>query len=174
MACSGCTLARARRSLAFPVGVHVHDPRQLFERQFRHLGDVAAREGDRQGFVAKPLAVAARAVRAHEKPRDALLHQRAFGVREGLQHVAARAAERAHVARLLFPLQGSPHLVRGKPGVDRHDRLFVGEQQPVSVLFGQLAPRPVDVVAERRDDVAKILSVPGRRPCRDRALTNRA
>ena len=106
--------------------------------------------------------------------RDAPLHRRALRVREGVQHVAPRARERAHVARAP-PCRLSARFTSSSvvAGVHRHLRLLVGEQDPVAVLLRQLAPRHVDVVAERDEDVAQVLPLPRRRPRGDRALADR-
>ena len=104
--------------------------------------------------------------------RHALFHQRALRVREGVQHVAARAGERALIARFVLALERGARLLRREAGVDGHGRLFVGEENPVAIFFRQIAPRRVDVVAERHENVAQILSVPRGRPRGDRALAN--
>src|SRR5206468_1930960 len=74
---------------------------------------------------------------------------------------------------LFLALDRPADLVAIPAGVDGHDGLLVGEQQPVAILFGQLAPGAVDVVAERGDDVAEVLPVPRGWPRGDRALADR-
>src|SRR5207244_12673193 len=44
-------------------------------------------------------------------------------------------------------------------GVHGDDGLFVGEQDPVPVGLRQVAPGPVDVVAEGGEDVAEVLAL---------------
>jgi hypothetical protein len=89
-----------------------------------------------------------------------------------MQHVLARTGEGAHVGRLGLPAQGRARLGRREAGVDRDGRLLVGVEDPVARLLRQLAPRHVDVVAERDQDVAQVLAVPRRRPGGDRALAD--
>ena len=121
----------------------------------------------------QPLAVADRADRAGQVARDALLHQRALRRRERVQHVIARTGEGAHVGRLGLAAQGRARLCRREAGIDRHRRLLVGEEDPVARLLRQIAPRRVDVDAERDQDVAQVLAVPRRRPGGDRAIADR-
>ena len=82
------------------------------------------------------------------------------------------ARESSQVAGLLVVLERPLRLVRRISSVYRHDRLLVGKQNPVAILLRQLSPRPVDVVAERHQDVAQVLPVPGGRPRGDRALAD--
>ncbi len=89
-----------------------------------------------------------------------------------MQHVVARAGEGAHVAGLHLAAQGRPGFLGVEAGIDRHGRRFVGEENPVADFFGQLPPGLVHVMAERDEDVAQVLSVPGRRPGRDGALAD--
>ena len=62
---------------------------QPLQRQSRELGDIEPGERHRQRFALQPLAMAHRAVAADHVLRHALFHQRALGVREGVQHVAS-------------------------------------------------------------------------------------
>ncbi len=117
-------------------------------------------------------AVAERTFAAEHELRHALFHGRALGVRERVQHMAARAGERAHVAGLHFRLERAADLPRVEPGVHRHLRLFLGEQNPVAVLLRQFAPRRVHVVAERHQDFALVLPAPGGGPRGDGALAD--
>ena len=87
------------------VGVGREDCGQPLQRQPRHLGDVEAGEFHGERFAAQALAVAERAVAADHVLRDALLHQRALGVGEGVQHVALGAGEGALIAGLLLALE---------------------------------------------------------------------
>ncbi len=89
-----------------------------------------------------------------------------------MQHVAARPAEGAHVAGFFLAAEGSAGFGRGKAGIDRHHRLFLGEQDPVALLLGQIAPGNIHVVAEGHQDVALVLPVPCRRPCGDGAFAD--
>ena len=145
---------------------------QVLERQPRNIRDVHSGEGDRQSLRLEPLALADRAVRARQKLRHPALHHRALRRGEGLQDVFASAREGALIAGLFLALQRPPRLGRRVSGVDRHGRLFVGEQDPVAVLLRELAPRPVHVVAERHEDVSQVLALPGCRPRGDRALSD--
>ena len=147
--------------------------RERRQRQARHPGDVEPRERNGQRLGPEPPAAAGRAVGADQVARDATLHDGAFGGRERLQEVTTGARERAHVAGLVLALQRAPRLGRREAGVDRHRRRLIGEEQPVAILPRQVAPRRVDVVAERHRDVAKVLAVPGGRPRGDRALADR-
>src|ERR1700761_2211583 len=105
--------------------------------------------------------------------RQALFHQRAVGGREGMKDIAPGAGEGALIARLRLAFEGLSHLRRREPGVDGDDGLLIGKQDPLPVLLRQIAPRAVDVVAERRQDVALVLSLPRRWPRGDGALPDR-
>ncbi len=89
---------------------------------------------------------------------------------EGVQDIAPCAGEGALVTRLHLALEGDPGFLRGEPGVDRHRRGFFGEQNPVTLLFRQVAPGHIDVVAQGHEDVAQILALPGHRPGGDGTL----
>ena len=128
---------------------------------------------DRKRLGTKAFAVAQRAFGAQHVARDPLLHQRALRVGEGMQHVAPCAGEGPLVAGLLLALASASHLVGFEAGIHRDDRLLVGEEDPVAILLRQVAPRPIDVVAERDEDVALILSLPRHRPRGDRPFANR-
>ena len=104
--------------------------------------------------------------------RDALLHQRAFSVGEGFQHIAARAGEGALVARLHAALERRPGLFGRQARIDRHRRRLFSEEDPVAILFRQVAPRRIDVIAERNEDIAQVLAMPGGRPGGDRSIAN--
>ncbi len=145
---------------------------QLEHRQVAELGDVEARELHGQGFALQALAVAGRAIAADDILRDALLHQRAFRVGEGFQHIAARAGEGALVARLQAALERRPGLFGRQARIDRHRRRLFGEKDPVAILFRQLAPRRIDVIAERNEDIAQVLPMPRRWPGGDRPVAN--
>jgi hypothetical protein len=154
------------------VGVRAQDRRQPFQRQARNVGDVMAGEGHRQRFAAQPLAPAQRTLRADHVAGHALFHRRALGGGEGLQHILARAGEGALVAGRFLALERLPDFGGREAGVHRRGRLLVGEEDPLAVFFRQVAPRRVDVVAERDEDVAQVLAVPGGRPGRHRALAD--
>ena len=145
---------------------------EVGQRQARHLGDVEAGEGHRQRVGPQALALARRAVGADQVPRHAPLHRRALGGGKRLQDVPACARERAHVAGRVLARERAPDLVRLEAGVDGHGRLLLREQQPVAGLARQVAPRRVDVVAERDRDVAQVLPVPRGGPGRDGPLAD--
>ncbi|MNX48235.1 hypothetical protein D3C86_788110 [compost metagenome] len=90
-----------------------------------------------------------------------------------MHHVAARARVGTHVAGFLLGAQGGAGLGRREARVDGHRGLLIGVQDPVAVLLFQVAPRDVDVVAQRDQDVAQVLAVPGGRPGRNGALADR-
>src|SRR5688572_27644729 len=89
-----------------------------------------------------------------------------------MQHVAPGPGEGAHVAGLLLALEGSTHFGGLEAGVYRNHRLLVREENPVPLLLRQVTPWRVDVVAERHEDVALVLTLPGDRPRRHGALAN--
>ena len=171
-----CPRARQRRTLARRIEAalgrraqHVGD---AIERPLRKGADVDARERHAQGLALQALAFALRADGTAQVARDALLHQRAVRRRERVQHIAARAGERALVARLLAAAQRGAGLGRRIARIHRHGWLLVGVEDPVAILLRELAPRTVDVDTERDEDVAQVLSVPCGRPRRDRALAD--
>lgn len=132
------------------------------ERRPGEGGDVLALERHGQRLGAQPPPGAHRAGLGDHEPLDALAQGLALGVGEGVQHIAAGA----HVLALVGALDAA-HVAYG---VDGDDGLFVGEQDPVPVGLRQLAPRPVDVMAEGREDVAEVLALPGAGPGGDGAL----
>ncbi|MNN91524.1 hypothetical protein D3C81_2096520 [compost metagenome] len=81
-----------------------------------------------------------------------------------MQDVAARAGIGPHVAGFGLAAQGRARLCRTEAGIHRHGGLLFGIEDPVAVLLGQLAPRAINVVAQRYQDVAQVLPMPGRRP----------
>jgi hypothetical protein len=171
---SGCSASRVFHPGAVPAAYgpeHLGQPR---ERLPRHVGDVEPRELHRQRLRPEPLAPALGTLGAHQEPRHPLLHERALGLGERLEHVPPGARERAHVARLFLALERAPRLRRGVAGVDRNRRRLLGIEDPVAVLPGQLAPRAVHVVAQRHQDVAQVLPMPRRWPRGDRPLADRA
>ena len=115
------------------------------QRQPRQLGDIEAGEFHGQRFGPQALAMAQRALAAQHVLQHTLLHQRALGVGERVQHVRRALVERALVARLVLALQCAARLLRREAGVDRHDRLLVGEEDPVAILLRKLTPGPIDV-----------------------------
>ena len=143
------------------------------QRQVRQRRDVEAREPDGQRLALQPPTVAQRAGAADHVARDALLHQRTLGRRERVQDVLAGPHERALVARLESLTLRRTGLGRREARIDRHGRLLVGEQDPVAIRLRQVAPRAIDVVAERHEDVAQVLAVPRGWPCRDGAFADR-
>src|SRR3984957_5658634 len=90
-----------------------------------------------------------------------------------MQDIAARASERALVAWLRLAFERSARFLRREAGVDGHGWRLVGEEDPVAIFLRQIAPGGVDVVAERHEDVAQVLSVPCGWPRGDGALANR-
>jgi hypothetical protein len=104
------------------------------------------------------------AVAAEEVLRHPIADQRALRGGEGVQHITPRARERALVIGSLLAREGAPHLSRIVPRIDRDDRLLVGEEEPVAILLGEFPPRAIDIVAERLQDVAQVLTLPGGRP----------
>ncbi|MNV32336.1 hypothetical protein D3C71_1236700 [compost metagenome] len=91
---------------------------------------------------------------------------------ERVQDVAARAGEGALVTRLHLALEGDAGFFRRKPGVHRHRRGFFGEENPVALLFRQVAPGDIDVVAHGHQNVPQVLALPRQGPGGDRALTD--
>src|SRR6188474_1948741 len=162
-----------RPALDRAVSVRLEECGELLQRERRDLRNVAPCERDRKGLAAQPLTAAIRTVCACQIPRHAPLHQRALRGGEGLQHVAPGASEGAHITGFFLLLERALDLGRVVACVYRNRGLFLREQQPVTVLPRQLAPWTVDVVAERGDDVAQVLAVPGGGPCREGALANR-
>ena len=155
------------------IRVRPHDLRELLERKGGDVGDVVAGKGHRERLQPQTLAVTERALGAFHVLRHASLHRRALGVGERLQHVLAGAGEGAHIARLLLSLERAPHLGGRVAGVHGYGGLLVREEQPVALLFRELAPRLVDVVTHRDENVAQVLSLPRSRPGGDRALADR-
>ena len=135
------------------------------ERQLRELGDVVAGEGHRQRLRPQPLAVADRAGSGLDVLQGAPAHRRALRVRQRVADVAFGAREGAVVVVVGVDF--------GAVGMDFDRGLLVGEEDPVAVLAAELPPGLVDVVAERDQDVAQVLALPGPRPGGDRALADR-
>ena len=146
--------------------------RQFCQAKARHLGNIEAGKLHRQRFAPQPLAFAHGAVGAQHVLRHALFHLRAGAVGKGLQHVFARARKRAHIARRHLRLQRRLCFLRIQPRIHGNLRLLVGKQYPVAHLLRQVAPRRIDVVAQRGQDIAQVLAMPGRRPGGDRALAD--
>src|SRR5436190_2316852 len=154
------------------IAIRLEQSRQTFERELRQLGDIQAGEFDGKRFPPKALASTGGTLAAHQILRHTFFHRGAFSRGKRLQDIASRARERALIAGFLFALTSLSNLLQIKAGVYRHRRLLFCEKQPVAILAGELTPWDVDVEAERRDDVAQILPMPGWRPCRDRPLSN--
>ncbi|MNE31546.1 hypothetical protein D3C80_1251200 [compost metagenome] len=91
---------------------------------------------------------------------------------EGVQHVSPGPHERALVAGLLLALEGGAGLRRGQPGIHRRGGCFFGEQDPVALRLWQVAPGDIHVIAQRHQDVAQVLPLPGHRPGRHGALAD--
>ncbi|MNV32791.1 hypothetical protein D3C71_1241380 [compost metagenome] len=160
------------RYLEMPLRRRTQRLRHGTERQPRQRSDIHAGKRHRQRFALQPAAIADRTFGADHVARHPLLHHRALRGRKGVQHIAARTAEGPHVTGLFLAPERGAGFGRGKAGVDRHHRLFLGEQDPVALLLGQIAPGNVHVVAERDQDVALVLPVPCRRPRGDGALAD--
>ena len=64
-------------------------------------------------------------------------------------------------------------LSKRQPGVDRNERGLICVKDPVPVFSWQIFPWHVNVIAEGHQHVAELVSVPCRRPGRDRALPDR-
>lgn len=109
---------------------------------------------------------------ALHEPGYALSHQRALGIGKGVQHIPPGAGEGAHVARLHLAFERGAGFGRRETGVHRHRWCFLGEQNPVAILFWQVLPRPVNVVAHADQDVAQVLALPGGWPGSNRPLTD--
>ena len=105
-----------------------------------------------------------RAFDAVDELQHAAAHHRALRVGQRVADVALGAGECAVV--VVIGLNGV--LAR----VDLDGRLLVGEQDPIALPLGKFAPRPVDVVAERDEDVAQVLALPRPRPCGDGAFAD--
>ncbi|MNS80181.1 hypothetical protein D3C72_1138490 [compost metagenome] len=122
---------------ARPLSVRngTHDLRHAGKGKVRELADVDAPERHRQRFLLEPLAVTCRAFAPQHILRHPLLHQRALRRGKGLQHIAAGARERPLVAGLQLALERSAHFPGRKASVDRHRGLFLGEQDPVTILL---------------------------------------
>ena len=81
-----------------------------------------------------------------------------------MRHMPACAGERAHIGRLYLVADGTLNFHAGVAGVDRNLGLLIGKQDPVARLLGQIAPRRIDVDAERDENVAQVLPAPGPGP----------
>jgi hypothetical protein len=94
-------------------------------------------------------------------------HQRAVSGGEGVQDISFRTGKGSHVAGFFFSLPGPARLCRAEAGIDGHHRLLLGKQDPVAVLFRKFAPGTIHIKAQRNQDIALILPLPRRGPCRD-------
>ena len=124
--------------------------------------DGAAGEGHGEGGGRQAAAAADRARAGFHEAQHPVAHGGALGIGEGMQHVALGAPEPA-----LVGLGDAVAL-----GRHFHHGLFLGEQDPVAVLSGQLAPGGVDVVAQVGEDVAQVLALPGPGPRGDGAVAD--
>ncbi len=150
----------------------VQDRGQLFKGNPGNLCDVVSGKGDGERFAPQPPPVAEGALTAEHELRYTPFHRRALRMGEGMQHVAARAGKRPHVAGFHLRLERAAHVRRVEPGIDRHDGLLVGEENPVAILLEEFAPGPIHVVAQRHEDFTLVLAAPGGRPGRDGALAD--
>ena len=132
--------------------------------QASQIANVQTAKGDRKRLGLQPLAMADWAARPHHELGHLALHHRALAGGKCLHHIAACAGERAHVAGRLARLARAPNLVNRESRVHRHGGLLVGEKDPFARLARQIAPRHVDVVAQRCENVAQILALPGAWP----------
>lgn len=64
------------------------------------------------------------------------------------------------------------YLVSTANGVDFHDGLLVGEQDPIPILPREVTPRRVHIEAQRFEDVVEVFACPRTRPRGDRALVD--
>ena len=156
----GMGLRELRDLLRGAVRVGTQELGEALQRDARHVRDVEPGERDRQRSLRQALALAERAFAVQHVLRDSLLDARVGRRREGAEHVLLRAREVAHVAGRLLPLDRALGLGEREAGVDRSGDRLLGEQDEIPELPRQVAPRNVDVVAERREDVAKVLSLP--------------
>src|SRR5690242_12460406 len=113
--------------------------------------------------------MALRAVSANHVARNPLLNCWALRRREGAENISLCTRECALIARLLFPLQSPTHFSHVITGINGNRRLFFREQNPVTILFRQLAPWLIYVIAERHENLSKVLPMPGGRPRRYRS-----
>jgi hypothetical protein len=104
--------------------------------------------------------------------RDALLNQGTFSSGKRMQDVAPGTGKGSLITRLFLPLQRAARFCRGESRIDGNSGLLLGEQDPVAVFPGKIAPGAIDIVAERDQDVPQVLAVPRQRPCSDGALPN--
>src|ERR1700749_3135808 len=111
-------------------------------------------------------------IASDDKLRNALFHQRTFRICKRIQYVASGARKGPLIAWLLPPLERGASLAWSKARIDRDRRLLIREQYPVSVFFRQRAPRRINVITERDENIAQVLSVPCRRPSCDGAFTD--
>src|ERR1700753_457280 len=86
--------------------------------------------------------------------------------------MTSRAGKGPLVTGLVLALERATGLLGSEAGVDGDDGLLLGKQNPITRLFRQLAPGPVDVDAHRNQDIALILATPRGGPGGDGALTD--
>ena len=84
----------------------------------------------------------------------------------------AGAGESALVARFHFSAQRVAGFTGREPGINRHCRCFIGVKNPVAVFLWQVAPRFVHIMAQCDQNIAQVLTVPGRRPGGNGTLAN--
>lgn len=72
---------------------------------------------------------------ANHELRHAFLHQRALRVRERVQHIAACTGECPLIAWFVLALERGTRFFWRESGVDGRGRLFVGEENPVTVFL---------------------------------------
>src|ERR1700722_2491699 len=82
------------------------------------------------------------------------------------------AGKGALVAGLHLAFECLARLLWGEARINRHYRLLIGEENPVTILAGQVAPWAIDVIAKGRQYVALVLTLPCRRPRGDGPLPN--
>ena len=156
----------SRRDVAAGLGSSATGRRlEIDERERVGLGDAQPPEGHRERLGPQPGAVADRADGAADEAHRLVAHHLALGVGQRVAHVLARAPEGAVVV-------ATGGVVGLAAPVDEHARLLVGVEQPVAVLAGQLAPRHVDVDADRLGHPQQVLALPGAGPGRDRTVAD--
>lgn len=137
---------------------------EVSQRHRRVLGDGAPGESHLQRLRPQPGALTQRAIGAFDELQHATAHHRAVGVRQCVTDMALGAGKRAVVVIIRL------HRMLGR--IDLDSRLLIGEQDPIALPLREFAPRLVDVIPERDEDVAQVLPLPGPRPRCDGALTD--
>ena len=136
--------------------------RQPLQRQARDLGDIEARQTSPTAIRGAAACRGRAGIRCSPCTASTRFFINALSVFAKVCSTYRLAlGEGALVARLFLAFERAPHLVRRRSRHTPARRLLVGEQDPVAILLRQLAPGAIDVVAERDQDVAQVLAVPG-------------